>query len=384
MANTPKAQLVSVVRLYDPDSSDYIELLMNDSAPSGAADPWRSAPKGSLHIHGDATDDQPGLYQKVDESNSDDDWVTFWVDKDEAAKTMEANITMDSDAKLYFRDTGQYIYSSAANIVNQVLASSSDYWRFGGTTTNYFQLDYAGKMTVAGSAELDLRDKYIFHDDFDMQQTWVEAETPWILNSGNDAQATDPAISSAENGVVVLTAGDNDGTTAEDGSQMCLHVPVQADSGNLVAEWRLHINTAITNMSVYAGFTDNTGLEEPFTNTADAITSTATDGCGFLYDTDATTDEWWVCAVDDDTDDSGMATTGTAPVADTYQTFRMEISSDGATIKYYIDDTLEVTLSGDAGVDPSTNLYFTVIVCGDGTASKTVDVDYVHIEHTRS
>jgi len=42
MANTPKAHLVTVVRLYDEDSSDYIELLMNDSAPSGAADPWAS------------------------------------------------------------------------------------------------------------------------------------------------------------------------------------------------------------------------------------------------------------------------------------------------------------------------------------------------------
>ena len=385
MANTPKAQLVSVVRLYDADSSDYIELIVNDSAPDGASDPWASAPKGSLHIHGSTTDDYSALYQKVDDgAGSDDEWAAFFIDGDADAKSLTSTLTMGTDNAIYFRDSGQKIYSSAANVGNLTVGAAADVWRIGAAATNYLQVGYTGKLTLAGSAEIDTRDKYVFFDDFDKWGTWVEAETPYIFNSGTDPQAIDPAISAAENGVVVLTTGDDDGTTGVDAAQLCFRVPVQADSGNLVAEWRLHINTAITNVSVYAGFTDITTLEEPFTNTADALTSAATDAVGFLYDTDATTDEWWAVAVDDDSDDAGCATTGTAPTADVYQVFRIEVSSDGATILYYIDDTLELTLSGDAGVDPSTNLYFTVIACGDGTASKSVDLDYLYISHTRS
>ena len=115
----------------------------------------------------------------------------------------------------------------------------------------------------------------------------------------------------------------------------------------------------------------------------EAITSTASDAVCFVYDTGADTDEWFACAVDGDTDDAGNATTGTAPVADTYQTLRIEVSSDGATIKFYINGSLVKTLSGDAGVSPDVNLYATVIACATTTTSKTVDVDYVYVGHTR-
>jgi len=233
-------------------------------------------------------------------------------------------------------------------------------------------------MTYVGTARVNPRAIFELFDDF-IQQTITEADTPWILNSGADAQAVDPAISVQECGVVVLTTGDNDGTVAQDGSQLVCHIPVQADGGGLVFETRLHINTAITNISINAGFTDSTALEEPFTiGAADAITSVATDAACFVYDTSAATDQWFACAVDTDVDDSANATTGTPPVAGTYQVLRIEVSSDGATINFYIDGTLEITMSGDAGVTPDTNLYATVIACGDSTASKTVDVDYVY------
>jgi hypothetical protein len=219
-------------------------------------------------------------------------------------------------------------------------------------------------------------------DDF-LYQTITEADTPWILNSGADPQALDPAISAQAGGVIRATTGDADGTTANDGSQLVCHIPLQAQSGGTFFETRLHINTAITDVSVFAGLTDSTALEEAFTNSADVITSTASDAAGFLYDTDATTDEWWTLAVDSDTDDAGNAASGTAPVADTYQTLRMEISADGATIIFYIDGTAVATLTGDAGVSPDVNLYATVIACATTTTSKTVDIDYVKVGTTR-
>ena len=105
---------------------------------------------------------------------------------------------------------------------------------------------------------------------------------------------------------------------------------------------------------------------------------------GLLYDTGATTDEWWMVAVDSNTDDANNAATGTAPTADTYQVLRVEVDADGASdIRFYIDGTLEGTFSGDAGVSPDVNLYATVIACGDGTASKSVDVDYIYVGHVR-
>jgi hypothetical protein len=159
-------------------------------------------------------------------------------------------------------------------------------------------------------------------------------------------------------------------------------VPVQADRGGLIFETRLHINTLITTVSVIAGLTDVTTLEEPFTINAAAYTSNATDAAVFVYDTSATTDEWHMCAVDGDTDDTGCAATGTAPVADTYQTLRIEVDVDGNTIRYYIDGALEGTLTG-GGVSPDVNLFATVIACATTTTSKTVDVDYIYVGHNR-
>jgi len=382
MAITPKAYVVSPLQFYDTNTSDYIHLLVGSGAPSGGVDPCASAYQGSLYFRGDASDDQPCLYVKVDSDSSDDDWVALLVDKDEATKTVEAIWTWAADAGISFRDSDQKFYSPSDGVVAWYISGTSDVARVGDSVGgNYLQIAQDGELTLVGNAMVNQRYRFELFDDF-IQQTLVEADTPWILNEGSDGSATDPAISAQEGGVVRLTTGTGDGSTAQDASQIVCHIPVQADSGGLVFETRLHINTAITNVSVCAGLTDSTSLEEPFTNAADVITSTATDAACFLYDTSATTDEWWMLAVDSDSDDTGNAATGTAPTADTYQTLRIEVDADGNTVRYYIDGTLEGTLT-NAGVSPSVNLYATVIACGDGTASKTVDVDYIYVGHKR-
>ena len=90
-----------------------------------------------------------------------------------------------------------------------------------------------------------------------------------------------------------------------------------------------------------------------------------------------------MCAVDGDTDDTGNAALGVAPTADVYQTFRIEVSSDGATIKFYIDGTLEGTLSGAAGVSPDVNLYAFVGVNSTTTTTKVLDLDFIYVGHKR-
>ena len=217
----------------------------------------------------------------------------------------------------------------------------------------------------------------------------TEVDHAWILNKGSDGSAADPAIDTAQaGGVWKLVTGAGDGSTAQDGSQLVwADMPIQLDSntGPYVIEARVRIKTAVTNVAVFFGLTDATGLEEPFTNSADTITSTATDGAGFLFDTDATTDEWWGVAVDTDTDDTGNATTGVVPVADTWQILRMEVDATGATINFFIDNAAaaDLALSAAAGCGPDAVLYPTLIACGDGTASKTVDVDWIRVEGVR-
>jgi hypothetical protein len=384
MAVNPKWSFRSPGEYTDSDGSNPCTIICSTSAPSGAREPWASAEKGSLSIQNGATDDQPAIWLKVDEDLADEDWVLLLAEDCTSAHTIAGNWTWGTSSAIYLRDSGQSIYSPAANVGALALGAAADSWRFGDMgNANYLELDYLGELDLAGTAHINTRRRFELMDDF-IQQTLTEADTPWILNSGSDDLAIDPAINAQECGVVRLTGGDGDGTVAVDGSQIVCHIPVQADSTGLIFETRLNIDSAITGVAVNAGFTDATGLEEPFSiGAADAITSTASDAACFVYDSDADTKQWFACAVDGDTDDTGNATTSTAPVADTYQVLRIEVSSDGATIRFLINGTLVKTLSGAAGVSPDVNLYATVIACSDGAAAKSVDVDYIYVSHVR-
>lgn len=315
----------------------------------------------------------------IDVQFKDNDYLVFGTG---AGATGDVNIRWDTanliiaavgdDTLIEFGDSAATQLSFDLKVYGEA-ANGADYLHWDASVSEF---------KTVGSAKVNLRSRFELFDDF-LQQTLAETDTPWILNSGNDAEAIDPAINAQECGVVRVTTGDADGTTANDGSQLICHIPVQGDSGGLVFEARLHINTAVTDISVCVGLTDVTGLEEPFTIAGGSITSTATDAVCFVYDTAATTDEWFACAVDGDTDDTGNVTTTVAPTADTYQVFRIEVSADGATIAFYIDGTLRITLSGAAGVSPDVNLYATVIACATTTTSKTVDVDYIYVGHDR-
>lgn len=230
--------------------------------------------------------------------------------------------------------------------------------------------------------ELTPSETFVMLDDF-VYQTLTEANTPWILNSGSDAEAVDTVINADAYGVARMVTGDADGTMANDGTQLVSHIKVVPNQGGVEVEARLKINTAVTDISVNFGLTDSQSLEEPFSiGASDVITSNATDGACLVYDTDADTDEWFACAVDSDTDDTGNATTAVAPVADTYQILKIAISADGNTVTYYINGTLVATLN-NAGVSPDAVLYATITACSTTTTSKTVDVDYIKVVASR-
>ncbi len=249
-----------------------------------------------------------------------------------------------------------------------VYGTAGEVW----TTTN-------GGVTWDSPEVAALKSRVEVWDDFTGYQAGhTELDHPWILNSGGDAQALDPAVVAAEGGLIRCVTGNADGAVANDGSQFVWAVPVQADSGGLVMEARVRIATAVTAVSVNIGFTDVSTLEEPFSVSGTTITSVASDAACFVYDTAMTTDEWWAIAVDGDTDDTGSGTTAVVPVADTYQDFRIEVSADGNTIKFFIANALVKTLTG-GGISPSVNLFATVIANATTTTSKTVDVDYIYV-----
>ncbi|MFA6645332.1 MAG: hypothetical protein WCS76_03100, partial [Bacilli bacterium] len=134
------------------------------------------------------------------------------------------------DVKFFGATTGKYFMwdesADSALIVGDVNINSSF-------------ITYSARDMIDIAADLRTLGRFVVFDDFNYQ-TLTEADTPWILNKGSDGTAADPAIASGERGKIVLTAGAGDGSTAQDGSQIVCAVPVQADSGNLVFETRLH------------------------------------------------------------------------------------------------------------------------------------------------
>lgn len=260
-------------------------------------------------------------------------------------------------------------------------------WSFPDTFA-YSVSDPAYLAAVDGEVDLSTNfvsntDTFEVFDDF-TRKAFDETNENWILNSGSDDLAVDPAIVIAEGGTAFLDAGDGDGTVAADGSQLAWAIPVQADSGGLFMEARVKIED-VSEVSVNVGFTDVTSLEEPFSiGGSDAITSVASNAVCFVCDSGADTVEWFACGVDGDTDATGNGTLGVAPADGVYQTLRVEVDSDGEGAEFFIDGVSKGRLTASV-CGASTNLYPTLIVCGNGSnaAAAGLTVDWVRWGHNR-
>jgi hypothetical protein len=130
--------------------STNLAIIWGAGIPDGDASPQDDAVKGSLYIQTDATDDQPSLWVKVDDASADDDWVAVFIDKSELALSLENDLTMSADKKIYFRDTALYIHSSAdgeITIAADVGVNVGD-----GTNQAVFAPD--GEITLEGTAKV--------------------------------------------------------------------------------------------------------------------------------------------------------------------------------------------------------------------------------------
>lgn len=209
----------------------------------------------------------------------------------------------------------------------------------------------------------------------------------WLATEGSDAVTSNAAIlSGGIGGVLRLTTGDAGTGLVADTEQITQNSLMwQASNGGLVFQTRVKLS-AITDCYVFLGFTDTVAaaLEAPIMSagSANTLTTNATDAVGFMFDTRMTADTWWAVGVDTDVDATAYNTTY-APVADKYETFRIELDTSGNAT--FFRNGLQVGPVMSNAVAPGTDLTAVVTVSKTAFAvSMTMDVDYIHVAMDRA
>ncbi len=156
----------------------------------------------------------------------------------------------------------------------------------------------------------------------------------WLSRKGT-TNAVDWTVTAAPGGTVVGKVGDTTASMAVSGVQLDSGLDWKANQGDVVFQARVKTGI-ITNIAIFIGLTDQVAaLEMPIHSAASAntITTNADDAVGFFFDTSMTADTWWLAGVKATTDATHQ-NTGFAPVADTYETFRIELGADGSAVFY--------------------------------------------------
>lgn len=197
---------------------------------------------------------------------------------------------------------------------------------------------------------------------------------------GSDAQAAGALVAGQASGLVRLTSGNNSGTASDDIAMLNAGLNfLSGTGGHFGVECRMRMNTAVTGGTMGFGVTDvhsTTGsTEEPSSYATATLTTNASNGAGFLFDTAATTDDWLTWGVNADTD-TDASHSGAIPVADAFDILRLEIDP-ACTARYYINDVLVKTVTGAVASGIPLGLY--AYVNATTTASVVVDVDYVAV-----
>lgn len=205
----------------------------------------------------------------------------------------------------------------------------------------------------------------------------------WRSRKGSDGACVDWTVTPALNGTVVGTIGNTTATMAVSGVQLDRGLDYRADAGDLVFEARVKLSV-ITNIAVFLGFTDQTAaLEMPIQSaaSADTFTTNATDAVGVMFDTSMTTAKWWLTGVANDVD-ATMANSALAPVAATYETWRVALSAAG--VATFFRNGLMIGAPLQTAVTPTILLTPVIAAFNRTTAgAPTVTADYVHVSSLR-
>lgn len=206
-----------------------------------------------------------------------------------------------------------------------------------------------------------------FFEDFNGATLPVD----WTYTEGTDTATAGNAVAAS---AVTLTSGDSAGTVAGDGAMLNHCLVFKPSNGAMSMTWRAKLG-AITSVAFFAGFTDTLALEGPIHSaaSADTITTNATDAVGIFFDTSMATDNWWFASVKNDVDTTHQ-NLGIAPVADTYEVWKLDVSTDGHATLYRNGKAIKQILNA---VTASVALTPVFIIFPRTTATKTAVIDYV-------
>lgn len=199
-----------------------------------------------------------------------------------------------------------------------------------------------------------------------------------------DTDGAQAVLAGGIGGVLQITSGNDDGNgvVLPDASGVTSYLNWQAVNGGLEMQTRFKMSR-ITDAYFFIGFTDLITIEAPIIcNSAETITTTASDAVGFLFDTNFTADTIHLVGVAGNTD-AAIQIISAAPVADDYATFRIEVTAAGVAT-FYING-LQVGTSMSGAVTAATDLTPVVLVSNqDGTSALTAEVDYCYVAMNRA
>jgi hypothetical protein len=203
-------------------------------------------------------------------------------------------------------------------------------------------------------------------------------------------------------GTAAITAQQVDGTvqlttdgTDEDAGLLCSGLIWKPSNGILRMEARVKYSV-ISTLRGFVGFSDATTETDllPLSIAGTTWTTTADTAIGFAFSSAATTAYWTAMWTDGGSDCTSPAIasrifTGCAPVADTYQTFIIELQDQGSGYS----PTAEMSIVDNNGTIYSkkftTNLTRATLLCAaighqnEGAVAHTTTIDYVDIKNSR-
>jgi len=266
----------------------------------------------------------------------------------------------------------------AGNPTGIVTPANAGEWLYDSTNQIFYRATTTANTSWIVEA-LNPANTVEFFDDF----LGDVIDSRWAVTKGSDGACVDFAHLTGVNGMIRATMGAGAGVSmAANGVQLHSALQYKANSGGLSFEARVKIS-AITTVALFVGFTDQiAALEMPIYSaaSADTLTTDATDAVGFMFDTSMTTDNWWLTGVANNTDATAQ-NSGLAPVADTFETLRVDVTAAGVATFRRNGVVLGSAMTG--AVTPTVAL--TPVVAGFSrvAGSRTVELDFIRTRNTR-
>jgi len=218
----------------------------------------------------------------------------------------------------------------------------------------------------------------------------IDTTDNWIVFAGTDGDADAAAVVTAPEGQVVMGSGD--GAAAQDGSVLSLILLAKGalvSLGKTVFECRVSFDQ-LTGVEANFGLSDTLATDnELLLHTID--TDVVADGgltvvntVEFGFSSDADSQNWQAVSENADTigNSGGEDPLSAGPVADTYDTLRIEVDEDG-TARYYLNGVLETTRTSAVATTALLIPYIGIDAGVDAQVVTDLTIDYIRFSGAR-